>query len=124
MALTLAAYEALSPREQDALVDQVVFGRDFVPTICERVRWVRIPKRGHAQGPPWKRYYVTPYTSDPAAAWEVVEKMGDTWFHLARFAVEGPQWRAQFGVDTGDAWGDTMPEAVCLAALRARGAVE
>ena len=60
-----------------------------------------------------------PYSTEMAYAWLVVEKMGDTWFCLARFAKEGPQWRASFVVDGPDIYAETAPEAICLAALKA-----
>lgn len=54
------------------------------------------------------------YSTDIAAAWEVVEKLRDD-----NFAIEehGTHWKARFGTEWAGA--ETAQHAICLAALRA-----
>ena len=58
------------------------------------------------------------YSTDIAAAWEVVEKMREDGFLVALYRSAGA-WIA----DTNPGYGksDTAPHAICLAALRAVG---
>lgn len=95
-------------RELDALVANKVTG--FTPTSTTNCR-----------------YDYPPYSTDIAAAWEVVEKMGGE----VGSPGDGPyqrkdKWAAFIpcpGKDNGGKWGygDTAPHAICLAALKAVG---
>ena len=59
-----------------------------------------------------------PYCTDIAAAWEVVEEMGDC-LHLRQHGEQG-EWEAWFcGYPNSKAHGETAPEAICKAALLA-----
>ena len=65
------------------------------------------------------------YSTDIAAAWEVVEKViyPHGWYLVPMPETDGKGW----GVFRGDDWyevaiGDSAPHAICLAALKAVGA--
>lgn len=132
-------------RELDALVAEKIFGslwrayrsddeeksviRLFAPSradYCEEIQYKN--QWGTSSG-----FYPTDYpdlpaySTDIAAAWEVVEKVGTGWLYLSLLQdsdkVAG-YWRAAFHrlketpqlVDA-----DTAPLAICLAALKAVG---
>ena len=57
------------------------------------------------------------YSEDIAAAWRVVEKLDGTYEPVIE--RHGPGWTAWF--DSNQAWADTAPLAICLAALKAVG---
>lgn len=65
------------------------------------------------------------YSTDIAAAWKVVEKMGNYLFACGR--TDDGIWEAYFfPVNSGigklsEAHGDTAPSAICRAALKAMG---
>lgn len=59
------------------------------------------------------------YSTDIAAAWEVVERVDDV-FVLAGFPGAPIGWSATFSVDF-EASADTAPMAICLAALKSVG---
>lgn len=67
---------------------------------------------------------VRPYSTDIAAAWEVVEKLALT-FELGWLpADKGLNWDASFGEKRGSedgttTYADTAPHAICLSALKA-----
>jgi hypothetical protein len=74
--------------------------------------------------------YYPPYSTDIAAAWEVVEKLGDKDFALERWPeipvkFRRPDWkyRATFDRSVNFSDGTTAPHAICLAALKAVGAL-
>ena len=130
--------EMAAGRELDALVAKVVF--DLT------VRWLSVPRHPHEHGagvpiqpqscdpPPgltgaWAAmYWVIPrYSTDIAAAWEVVEKLvalGFVTVHLSQ-GIKEPGWYASFFGDPatdgkgGYARADTAPLAICRAALKA-----
>lgn len=64
------------------------------------------------------------YSDDIASAWEVVEKMAQSYDFYLRFVSA---WTAEFitigGGEIDSADSETAPEAICLAALRAIGEV-
>lgn len=61
------------------------------------------------------------FTIDIAAAWKAVEQVKEHHFTLEYFADDS-QWHARTGTDDSFAYvADTAPEAICLAALRAKG---
>lgn len=66
------------------------------------------------------------YSTDIAAAWEVVERLSaENWiFDLLEGAHEGASpWRAHFmrEGERSNGYGDSAPHAICLAALKAVG---
>jgi hypothetical protein len=71
-----------------------------------------------------------PYSTDTAAAWEVVERMlaRHPGFELTHWDDQTRPWAAAFGTTNypDDVWGDgcgrTAAEAICRAALAAVGA--
>jgi Phage ABA sandwich domain len=81
---------------------------------------------------PFKRDPLVPrflphYSTSIADAWKVMEKLGDgcvNEFRTHRSCVGRCGWHAHFGnldLPNVDAWSDTAPHAICLAALRAVG---
>jgi len=127
---------AMEPgRELDVLVAEEVMGFDVVEdpesAICGGSRvsgglWVIIERDYHEWG--HKVDQSEPYSTDIAAAWEVVEKMDERkrWVHIRSsmdqnlkergWAVDMGRWwnRTRLGV-----WARTVPEAICKAALLA-----
>lgn len=107
-------WNEMSPRERDALVAEKVMGNDY-----------NDPKYFNSSNNNIRVWDddLPRYTTDIAAAWEVVEKLrpdillnvqpyGDFW-HCKAFTVhmhELAHTRAK-----------SAPEAICLAALRAKG---
>ena len=72
-----------------------------------------------------------PYSTDIAAAWEVVEKLqerGTLTVSSARGGSVGElktfAWCVEIHGPEVEEWGDTAPHAICLAALKAVGALE
>jgi hypothetical protein len=113
-------------RELDALVAEKVMG---LPKPIHEVFWfIRYP---HVDGP------LPAYSTDIAAAWEVVEKMKADHFDLcleveqsrtsARFELVGPAYDGGLGPavpivkSTGQVNGDNAPHVICRAALKAVG---
>ena len=109
-------------RELDALIAEKVFGI-YVHDLGQMFRFVDDYKKGDiatAESCP-----VPAYSTDIAAAWEVVEKLGAASFHLQKHpSAEG--WEASFGIGfSGDerfayfrAIAPTAPHAICLVALK------
>jgi hypothetical protein len=123
-------------RELDALVAEKVFGAKLIRSEFHEgapVVACDFPDRpvGSAFG------NLPPYSTDIAAAWEVVEKVGRHWngFDFCIFSDKGfvsgvEEWRAGwfeagYGEYEGraDATSDTLPHAICLAALKSVGAL-
>jgi len=147
-------WNELLPRERDALVAEKVMEYETVDGLT-LYRWVRdhptpnfSGRTGkHAMVDPdeWYRLFSAPigltaakwtdlpkYTTDIAAAWEVVEKMPKSAVVELRNMHEGVRtWHAEvwllpspFASAYGDGFvgnADTAPEAICIAALRACG---
>ncbi len=59
------------------------------------------------------------YSTDIAAAWEVVEKMSVP-LEIIRHR-DGKQWGVLDARFRNTTWADTAPLAICLAALKAKG---
>ena len=124
-------------RELDALIAEKVMGwtdvhlhdgtaKDTKLTTLFYGEWVGRPRGEGAL----RR--VLPYSTDIAAAWEVVEKMRASYsfqLQVPRLPLAGDvfDWSAVFFVRrTPEEWGafhsaSTAPHAICLAALRAVG---
>jgi hypothetical protein len=110
-------------RKLDALVAEHVFGHILAYMSEQDVELCIVVDQATAT------FDVIPhYSSDIAAAWEVVAVLrGGLDFHLsATFRGSTDEhWRAAFTpIHVGDGWhavGDTAPLAICLAALKVRG---
>lgn len=138
-------------------IDELLAGRELDALIAEKVMgWKRIPvppdANGHFAGealmqtdpPPNFRWnplgkipfdtWVPHFSTDIAAAWQVVEKLVaegycpallyDDEGHWGLFFDGVSQAEAQpesYVVFTTPAWADTAPLAICLAALKAKG---
>lgn len=107
-------------RELDAWVAEKVMGK--------QVRNYWVIDGFHNDGRPHSQCPVEHYSSDIAAAWEVVEKLTDQskpHFELSK-GYEG-WWHVGFDLDRPFkrviAKADTAPLAICLAALKSIGAI-
>lgn len=113
-------------RELDALVAEKVMGNTLAPGPGAMGIVVNITEL--------KR--IPPYSTDIAAAWEVVEKIGEgftlgrSWEKWVCTSVPGDMWGCYIDepgryemLNDGDyfEWADTAPHAICLAALKAIG---
>ena len=116
--------DELKGRELDAAVAEEVMGwTDFVDeqNISTAGLWGHEPSNHYS--------FVPHYSTDIAAAWTVVEKVGETTpgFSLIDWPPDGEaeRWVAQIGSHNypDDLWGEalapTAPEAICRAALTA-----
>ena len=119
-------------RELDALVAKKVMGWDGFSGIIETSPEVgfsteeidELVKTGKL------RFRPPEYSTDIAAAWQVVEKMQrenhDFAIHITSCRDEDNQWQPHFNISvtrtllTGS---KTAPHAICLAALKAVGAL-
>lgn len=107
-------------RELDALVAEKVMGQ----TADVRERWRGNCLCGRSETCAVCSWPLS-YSTDIAAAWEVVEKLD----LLALYSLEGceGEWtvRKYYNNDEWDEWDDTdgvsAPHAICLAALKAVG---
>ncbi len=61
-----------------------------------------------------------PYSSDLTAAWEIVEILANSKEFALHLRQEDDLWIARFD-EASEAWHESAPVAICLAALRARG---
>jgi hypothetical protein len=119
-------------RELDALVAEKVMG--------EQVRGTWIIDGVRPDGIPNRQCPVEHYSSDIASAWEVVEKLADLGWcielkHYPKGSPQGPKWLVflwrEFDAGEGEIIrepafqlpADTAPLAICLAALKAAGAL-
>lgn len=125
-------------REMDALVAEKVMGLTVVPDLISgsgfRATDMSRPSAFQPElEPPMPLFEanpIKPYSTDIAAAWEVVEKirLNATLDHIEeRHEAEGV-WVVQFCAKTSNepwwhehAYGDTVPLAICRAALLAVG---
>ena len=132
--MSVDEFLALAPRERDALVAEKVMGMESHDGEFYRPSVDSYAPPGHMvlAGP-------RPYTTDISAAWEVVEKMeaDDFWAKLTRKTEtyyagrpDIPEWHCWLrcvGAGTrGDhtAYHVSAPLAICIAALKAVGAVD
>lgn len=117
-------------RELDQLVSDTIFG-PWDESRCRVCGWKIVPDgvRGcwkdscSLRPPPSRRAdEPLPFSTDIAAAWEVVEKLGRG-FELHRSQIPDDEPWAVYrtiGVTSRHlAWGATAPLAICLAALEA-----
>jgi hypothetical protein len=112
-------------KELDALVAEKVFGWKRLPmTLANGQPSYRLVSPGHSAEPADP---VPNYSTNPAAAWSVVEKMWDFGFNMVRGkkANEGAGFTYDAAVYDknqkclAQAVVDTEPLATCLAALNA-----
>ena len=140
----MADYSAMSDRELDAAVAEMVFGWRWIHEDGEQP--YAVP---YLVGPGSSVYYPTVhakfpnvpksggdllnYSTDIAAAWEVVEKMRTNgWFFSLADSIELPDFIARFTtcppvgspIPDHSAMNVSAPLAICLAALRAVGVSE
>lgn len=102
-------------RELDALVAEKVMGWKSVEHRFEDPfhRWDGIaPEHGS------HRFTVPDFSTDIAAAWEVVEKLNDL---ILERDVTAEGTRYNVVIDGIETWAETAPHAICLAALKAVG---
>ena len=101
----------MSPgRELDALVAEKVMGGRRMRTTDARYYWNGLNTNGELPA----------YSTDIAAAWTVVERLGDKFNFIGKCA-DG--WNAVLFYD-GNSHGEiapSAPHAICLAALKAVG---
>jgi len=104
-------------RELDALVAEKVMGWTYghpCPEGMDCLHWADEKGKVRDYKPPQ-------YSTDIAAAWEVVEKMSEQWPQYQLAKIEDG-WSVMWGFD-GYGWpeatGKTAPEAICKAALLA-----
>ena len=114
-------WNEMTPRQKDALVAEQLFSYavdwEFDEPCAKELR------------DQYDEWGILPfYTADMTAAWEVAEhmkefiwaialsSMKDKHFHLDRYFCQFTDIE-----DTVDAEAETAPEAICLAALRAKG---
>lgn len=134
---------------QATQVDEQLRGRELDIAIAERVMgydWWRSKVSGkrclfpEGRQYPWFIYRATgdeqltadydhqvpPYSTSIEAAMEVVEKLRtEHWcVTLMNQFSKGPQWYVSFETVEGETYAtcDSLPEAICLAALKAVGA--
>ena len=108
--------------ELDALVAEKVMGWRMIRNdpLLSHTGWI------DGDGRKRTRYDPPPYSTDIAAAWEVLEKF--PWFRIDnRGDYEGNQaFMVELSDDaknlSGKMWAPTAPLAICRAALRAVGA--
>lgn len=136
--MTETEFLAMEPREQDALVAEAFESRPvYLHRLgpCEEPRkskggfWMEYCEYATGDVPAW---YPLHFTTSIADAWTVVEKMReDGWMWSIEEFGHGT-WRATVGhrgVEDGDiwvyheAWSEDAEEAICLAALKARGVI-
>lgn len=123
-------------------------GRELDALVAEKVMGWRHWESSYAVGP--KPHWITPDgdsrvewspSTDIAAAWEVVDKLGSGAMWMQRMSHTGltsdstepelveytkahgrhPNWRVKFGKKGKWAFSDSSPHAICLAALKAIG---
>lgn len=105
-------------RDIDMLVGRLVMGLSIEPSMGDGYLMVR----EDAGDPTVFSYYPVPlYTSDIAAAWQVVQKLTTTDDIIIESTADG--WRVHFDQSprSPGAWAPTAPHAICLEALRVIG---
>lgn len=105
--------------ELDALIAEKVMGHE-VSRYGDTDAWY--DEQGH---------WIKPYSTDIAAAWQVVNKIADSrdphWFSIDRwYGTWVAGWRCGDSAPDDPSWelemtADTAPLAICLAALKAKG---
>ena len=117
-------FEKLSDRELDVLVAERVLGlKPGTDFYLDYKRLTRQEQNIIARNQGWTPELLHPYSTDIAAAWEVVERAKSNFRLEARFSGSQMYWWAEvgFSVDSGsaEAVADTAARATCLAALKA-----
>ena len=128
--------EMVAGRELDALVAEkvmklrVIFDEDRYGEM--HIWWAVPTDPGTVEE--WDKFYLPAYSTDIAAAWQVIEHMKErgltVWFVSKEFAwQEAPHWEAGLTVEPCDSgWlpqiqalasAETAPLAICRAALMA-----
>lgn len=117
-------------RDLDAMVAEKVMGMvDNRPSGRSGEMWGIMDWFAPGE-PAWAPNFPT-YSTSISAAWEVVEKMrGDGWYVRITDTKSplGHRWMVSFDTEEGlhplyTAYSETVPHAICLAALRAVGAI-
>ena len=116
-------------RELDALVAEHVMGIKVIRS--PKFKDPCIAEKRHLRNLPWVMCSVEPYSTDIAAAWEVVEKFE---YRTIVFRHDVKLWGVELSLEWADPrdehyphndpfYGDglTAPHAICLAALKAVG---
>lgn len=117
-------WSELSPRERDALVAEKVMGFTVTdwPTgksfpVTSAIAAGVLSERQESRIPH--------YTTQIAAAWEVVEKLRREKMLVTVVSDEDGGWNAEMwdynNRQSGEVFAESAPEAICLAALRACG---
>lgn len=70
----------------------------------------------------WEPIDIPPYSTDIAAAWEVVEKLKDRSPNIYYDTV-GKKWHVGFDFDNLTPFSESLPHAICLAALKSVNAL-
>lgn len=110
-------------RELDILVAEKVMGISMAPVHRKASYGIAPGAINYAQDHIYHPEQ-EPYSSDIAAAWEVVEKIRKRNFPLTLNHQGKNWWEAIFWDETDDRWkgeGSSAPHAICLAALKAVG---
>lgn len=116
-------YDKLSDRDLDAAVAKKVMGLDIVDALValkNEKHYVRIPKDSDIS--PGRIGLIPHYSTDIAAAWEVVEKMATLPRAPGQYGgfqvnYDDHGWTAAFWKTY--AFGKSPSHAICLAALKA-----
>ncbi len=117
-------------------------GREMDALIAEKVMGIELPKwifQEHGLTTKTSREVVPDYSTDIAAAWQVVEKMrSNGYFYEVTENIEDPSIYCAMFVDRSTSYYDTYesgwsneqwaaastaPHVICLAALKAVGAL-
>jgi hypothetical protein len=116
----------VASRELDAIVAEKVMGWSYT-------RFMNNVHRVSARHPVWQEFIVVPrYSTDLAAAWQVVEKLATGYRNVLientaellgkrRYWVDIKEHGDLGMIDIAKANADTAPLAICLAALKAVG---
>lgn len=124
-------WDEMSPRERDILVATRVMGLPEPMESPFNGKWIHhvaretYPGSGVFKEDRDRQSELRSYTTDISAAWEVVEKMQQKYTYSLSHETHWDFYQAWLENPVGDEFANanapTMPEAVCLAALRALG---
>lgn len=104
-------------REIDMRIAEMLHGSYHDWQSCE---WCLSEERGYAKGETASNVHGQRYSTDIAAAWQVIEKMrNEGWFFDIGDEVETPEIYVRFHRQDGASLviADTAPLAICRAAL-------
>lgn len=111
----------MSERERDALVAERVMGWvDFWPDGTTDMAY---PPNEQVMGIEAERAPIPHYSTDIAAAWQVAEKLDHDYYdvHIQNTPGLGDEWCVKLTGLEHSVCANTLPEAICLAALKAHG---